>query len=266
MKLRQTRAQAGALLLFNGGSMELLKTVSLMCNVHALTFGPVVDGTLVLLCSMADNTLLALNMAVHAGRGLSVEVSPQYCETTGIHRAVCEALAVSINGKFLASGGNDHLIKLWPIGQVTNSRGAKQLQSAQAFVGHSDHVTNLQFSADGTTLMSVSQLADVPWLFKQLFLLRVLIVLLPLDSEPYPHIRVFIVHIRRLDVPYSPLRPTSTNPATFNPLRWVAAKLFSYGTFAVAQAWTHRTWWKLESCAQPMSWIPNRQSSRRRSY
>ena len=54
------------------------------------------------------------------------------------------------------TGGNDRVVKVWDAPQLGKPPGALKDQSGvQAFVGHSDHVTNVQFSADGRTLLTV---------------------------------------------------------------------------------------------------------------
>lgn len=138
--------------------MKLLKTVSFPCNIHALSFGPTVEMYLTLFCSTSESKLVALTIVAptSSGSGLTLEVSQHFSETNGIHRAVCEAVAVSVNGKFLASGGNDHMIKLWSVNSLLSGGSAGHQAAAQAFVGHSDHVTKLHFSSDGATLISVS--------------------------------------------------------------------------------------------------------------
>eukprot|EP00966_Prymnesium_polylepis_P241046 5574874-Prymnesium_polylepis.1 len=77
--------------------MSLLKVVDLHANIHALAFGPGGGGSRTLFCSAADKSLVALRVAAPADGG-GVDVSAGYAQTTGIHRAVCEALGVSING------------------------------------------------------------------------------------------------------------------------------------------------------------------------
>ena len=155
--------QEGALLLFDCGSMTLLKSVALPSNLHALAFGPSFDAAggpgRYLFCSAADNSLLTLRLATPAEGAKSIEVSSAYSQTAGIHRAVCESLDVSLNGKYLASGGNDRMLKVWPAAPLCDSVGSRPPPPSQAFVGHSDHVTNLLFSPDGASLVSVRRAA-----------------------------------------------------------------------------------------------------------
>ena len=76
-------------------------------------------------------------------------------EHTAAHRDVAEALAVSLNGKHVVSGGNDRIVKVWDgkqLAKPSTARGRKASADVQAFVGHSDHVTRVAFSADGTSL------------------------------------------------------------------------------------------------------------------
>ena len=79
-------------------------------------------------------------------------------EHTAAHRDVAEALAVSLNGKHVVSGGNDRIVKVWDgkqLAKPSTARGRKASADVQAFVGHSDHVTRVAFSADGTSLLTV---------------------------------------------------------------------------------------------------------------
>ena len=136
--------------------MTLLKAVHLNSNVHALAFGPpsTLEG-LLLLCSTADNSLHSFEIISPTAAGAMLEVSPSSTKTIGIHRAVCEGLGVSTNGKYVATGGNDHMIKVWPLRELCSTPGRQSPPKSEAYVGHSDHVTKLRFSPDGENLVSV---------------------------------------------------------------------------------------------------------------
>jgi WD40 repeat protein len=70
--------------------------------------------------------------------------SPQLVLQTG-HTAEVHALAFSPDGRWLASGGDDHLIHLW---DVATARIARRLR------GHTAPVRTIAFSPDGTRLVS----------------------------------------------------------------------------------------------------------------
>ncbi len=65
--------------------------------------------------------------------------------TLDAHKGWVRALAVSPDGKVLASCGNDHLVKLWSI---------PDLRLVQTFAGHDSHVYNVAFHPKGGSLVS----------------------------------------------------------------------------------------------------------------
>ena len=135
--------------------MTLLKTVSLAHNLHALAFCPTsASGEHRLLCSTADNSLLKIQIPP-ATAGAGIEVSHSCTQVVGAHRDVCETLEVSVNGQYVATGGNDHMVKVWPLGELCDSPRKQSASKSQTFVGHPDHVTKLRFSPDGANLISV---------------------------------------------------------------------------------------------------------------
>jgi WD40 repeat protein len=70
---------------------------------------------------------------------------PKPVRTLQAHRGWVRALAVSPDGKILASCGNDNLVKLW---SVPEGKLLREL------AGHSCHVYNVTFHPDGTHLVS----------------------------------------------------------------------------------------------------------------
>jgi WD40 repeat protein len=120
-------------------------------DLHALAFGP----RRMLYGSTSSCALVSLALP---SVGQLADVPLKLAEHTGAHRTVAEALHVSNNGKYVVSGGNDRIVKVWDGKQLTKpstARGRKASADVQAFVGHSDHVTRVAFSADGTSLLTV---------------------------------------------------------------------------------------------------------------
>jgi WD40 repeat protein len=70
---------------------------------------------------------------------------PAAVHTIEAHRGWVRALAVSPDGKTLASCGNDHLVKLW---SIADGRPVREL------AGHLCHVYNIAFHPDGKHLVS----------------------------------------------------------------------------------------------------------------
>lgn len=68
------------------------------------------------------------------------------------HRGWVRALAVSPDGKTLASCGNDHFVKLWSL-----SDG----KALHTFAGHANHVYNIAFHPDGKHLVSADLMGVV---------------------------------------------------------------------------------------------------------
>jgi WD40 repeat protein len=84
----------------------------------------------------------------YAGRLLAWPVeddTPAAVRTIEAHRGWVRALAVSPDGKTLATCGNDHLVKLWSI---------PECQSLAELIGHENHVYNVAFHPDGQHLVS----------------------------------------------------------------------------------------------------------------
>ncbi len=66
----------------------------------------------------------------------------------GFHSANTEAIAISSNGKYLASAGRDNIIKVFEVDTSDN------LSPILEFKGHQAAITNLKFNKDGSLLMS----------------------------------------------------------------------------------------------------------------
>lgn len=136
-----------SLLVFNAATLSVVRIVSLASDVHAVAFGP----NRALFVSTAGKSLLSVRLpgiaALSAGESI-----PPATETSDAHRAVAEGMAVSRNGRALVTGGNDRMVKVWPTACLSSAFDASE---AQSYVGHSDHVTKLRFSPDGTHLVSV---------------------------------------------------------------------------------------------------------------
>ena len=78
--------------------------------------------------------------------------------TAGAHRAAADALTLTRNGGHVVTGGQDRLIRMWPMETVRvggQARMGTGPGTCQPYVGHSDHITRLAFSADGQMLVSV---------------------------------------------------------------------------------------------------------------
>lgn len=71
-------------------------------------------------------------------------------EVRGVHRSRVGCSAVTTNGVYLATGGDDRVIKIWDFAM----RGPPP-PLYQAFVGHSDAITDVAFTNDGRQLMSI---------------------------------------------------------------------------------------------------------------
>ncbi len=71
--------------------------------------------------------------------------TPAPVRTVDAHQGWVRALAVDPTGKWLASCGNDHLVKLWSI---------PDLRLVRTFEGHACHVYNVAFHPKGSSLVS----------------------------------------------------------------------------------------------------------------
>ena len=141
--------QPTTLLLFQASSLALLRALPLQYDMHALAFGP----RRTLHASTSACSLVTIKLPPSSR---VAEAELKISEHGGVHRAVAEALHVSENGKHVVTGGNDHVVKVWDGTQLGKPpRSRKDKPDVQGFVGHSDHVTKVQFSVDGSTLLTV---------------------------------------------------------------------------------------------------------------
>lgn len=70
-------------------------------------------------------------------------------EVSNIHRGSCSSLAVSRDGKYLATAG-DRLVKMWDYHMRLDI-------NFQVFIGHSDHIQQVAFTPDYLGLVSVGE-------------------------------------------------------------------------------------------------------------
>jgi WD40 repeat protein len=71
------------------------------------------------------------------------------------HASLAYALAFSPDGKYLATGGADQLIRLWEVAAASGSSSAPE--PLRTLRGHEDQVWGLAFSPDGKSLVSTSK-------------------------------------------------------------------------------------------------------------
>lgn len=70
---------------------------------------------------------------------------PKSLRAVAAHDGWCRAVAVSPDGRTVATCGNDHLVKLWKAADGT---------AVRTLTGHESHVYNVAFHPDGTRLVS----------------------------------------------------------------------------------------------------------------
>ncbi|KAK1254176.1 hypothetical protein MKX08_008171 [Trichoderma sp. CBMAI-0020] len=119
-------------------------------QVNNLSFSPLESEKYVVSCS-GDHTLCIWDYSRHevkAAAGASIEVSGEVDQQVSGHKTPISCLALSRDGKVVASGSKDGLICLWDE-DLGSFRG-------QAY-GHCDEILSLEFSHDSRYLLSSSQ-------------------------------------------------------------------------------------------------------------
>ncbi|KAK9823925.1 hypothetical protein WJX72_006401 [[Myrmecia] bisecta] len=126
-----------SILLFQGATLEPLQRIQPVCEaLTAMAFAP---DNRSLWALTTDRRMLQFSL--HDGKLVR--------QVANTHRTGCEALAIDSRQRFLATGGQDHLIKLW----VYPAEGSTEPLASQSFVGHSEGVSGICFT--DTHLISV---------------------------------------------------------------------------------------------------------------
>ncbi|XP_041363253.1 WD repeat-containing protein 90-like isoform X2 [Gigantopelta aegis] len=110
---------------------------SVLDSAIKVCFTPSVCGHL--LVTTSSNKLLKLDS--RTGKLLA--------EISDIHRSGCSSLAVSDNGKYLATTG-DKVIKIWQYGMNLDI-------NFQVFIGHSEKISKILFTPDGLGLLTAGE-------------------------------------------------------------------------------------------------------------
>ena len=122
---------------WDGAGGKLVRTLGgLAGQVHAVAFGP-------------DSRTLAVAAGIAGRSGAVALLDLESGAITPIEQAKDEMLAVAISadGKWLATGGTDSIIRVW---NLETKAPALELK------GHADWITGLAFSPDGRLLASSS--------------------------------------------------------------------------------------------------------------
>eukprot|EP01047_Picozoa_sp_COSAG01_P027867 COSAG01_NODE_1854_length_9053_cov_2.566499_3_plen_422_part_00 len=110
------------------------------CSYHEIEDG---NGRAGLLASTTSLKLVSIDID-HGGAATVL--------AHNIHRSTCRAMAVSPDGRLLATGGGDRFIKLWrllPSGEV--------VQPPLTYIAHAATVNRLAFDHRGVTLVSIGE-------------------------------------------------------------------------------------------------------------
>ncbi|WP_372366341.1 WD40 repeat domain-containing serine/threonine protein kinase [Candidatus Uabimicrobium sp. HlEnr_7] len=95
-----------------------------------------------------------LAMGHHSGNLRIIDLHRRrYVLHSNVHNGVVLSLCYSPDGKWLASGGGDYRVKLWPISKKYN----KKLREKHVLKGHKMSVTALSFTHNSTVLASGSK-------------------------------------------------------------------------------------------------------------
>lgn len=144
--------QQKAVVLLDAATLSPLAILPTAADVTALAMGP----ARTLFMSTAEGGLISLplstSIAAAAGAPPTVGVTPR------AHKGAADAIAITHNGGHVVTGGQDKLLKLWPMAAAREGGppvGGIGEGAMQYYVGHSDLITKIAVSADGTSLVTV---------------------------------------------------------------------------------------------------------------
>ena len=149
--------QKAQLLLFEASTLSLLASIPMASDITSVAIGP----ARTLFMSSADGSLLSLPLAPPGTPlGTGTASLSNVASSIKCHKSAIDAVTLTRNGKHVVSGGNDRMIRMWPeaavrAGAATSKGGAIGPAGCQPYAGHSDLISQLRFSSDGQTLISV---------------------------------------------------------------------------------------------------------------
>lgn len=148
-----------------------------VCNIYdtnmyekAYTLETGSDDVFMKVCFSSDSKELIaitsdmrlLKYCIQSGKLVAEVVSGDYSGFISvqgnIHKALCRSLEISPNGKYLITGADDKIMKIWDYGFSENA------ELCQSFIGHSAPILKAIFSPDSKLVLSVGDVICV-WEF-----------------------------------------------------------------------------------------------------
>ncbi|MFN8443794.1 MAG: BTAD domain-containing putative transcriptional regulator [Caldilineaceae bacterium] len=124
--------------------------------MRAIAFGPAIGDQPISFAYAGIDRVIYLH-PFRTAQPPFIDMAENRSELRG-HRLLIIALAVSADGRYLASGGADQSVRIWPVPSLSNSTANNRLPTerspVQILTGHTQIISAVTFSPDGKLVAS----------------------------------------------------------------------------------------------------------------